>query len=349
MRRKKIVRFLLSILIGGFFLWLAFQNVDLGKLWEYFQTINYFWLLPFATATLLSHFFRALRWKLLITECQNPPRSPVLFSGVMVGYLFNYVFPRLGEISRSAYVGKRENLSVSNLVGTVILERAIDLACMFLLMATVFVYVIADLNILRSLFGGETIDWMTWLAQPRVILIGILVLAVALPLAYYLARFLVRLATKSNLLKPAADRIKKIIYMFVDGLLAIRKVKKWGRFLLYTLFIWVGYVLMTYFPFGMFDMHETYELGLLDALSVTVISSIGIALPSPGGVGTYHYFVKQALLVLFAVPAVTGLAFAIVLHGTMLILVVVSTPLIVLAERLWIKYSGSVNTVSNPG
>lgn len=345
MRKKKVLRFLISVAIGGLFLWLAFMNVEVGKLMEYFQTMNYVWLLPFALSTLLAHLFRALRWRLLISEHSNAPRKIVLFSGVMVGYLLNYVFPRLGEVSRSAYVGRRENLSISNLVGTVILERAIDLVCMFLLMTVVFIYVIADLNVLRRLFGGQTVDLMAWLVQPHVIVSGVIILALIIPLGYYVAKLSVRWGRKISFISPYVEKVQRLVRMFIDGLLAVRKVEHWGWFLLYTTLIWLGYVFMTYFPFGMFDMHETYNLGLLDALTVTIISSLGIALPSPGGVGTYHWFVKQALLVLFMVPAVTGLAYALVLHGVMFILVVVSTPLIILFERLWLKDSATLEAL----
>jgi hypothetical protein len=51
-----------------------------------------------------------------------------------------------------------------------------------------------------------------------------------------------------------------------------------------------------------------------------------MAIPSPAGLGTYEYFVKKTLVVLFAVPAVTGFAYAVVTHAFTIILVIIFTP-----------------------
>ena len=122
--------------------------------------------------------------------------------------------------------------------------------------------------------------------------------------------------------------------MFKDGILSAREVKNWWLFVLYTILMWSCYTLMTYIPFWMFNMQDVYHLNLLDALVITVISAIGIAIPSPGGIGTYHYLVKQSLLVLFAVPAVTGLAYATITHASMVIFVAIITPIFLFFDKL---------------
>jgi hypothetical protein len=84
---------------------------------------------------------------------------------------------------------------------------------------------------------------------------------------------------------------------------------------------------MAYIPFYMFSMQETYNLGLADATTLMILASIGVVLPSPGAIGTYHWFVKQTLLVLFGVPETIGLAYAFVTHSAMLLIVIGGTPL----------------------
>jgi len=91
--------------------------------------------------------------------------------------------------------------------------------------------------------------------------------------------------------------------------------------------IWWCYILMSYIPFWMFNMQHVYGLGILQAVTITVVSSIGIAIPSPAGLGTYEYFVKKTLVVLFSVPAVTGLAYATITHATTILMVVIFTPI----------------------
>lgn len=342
---KKSAKILLSIAIATLFLWLAFKDIRIDKLLTYLQNISYTWLLPFIPSTLLAHYFRSERWRLVLEEENYTANRLTLFAGVMFGYTMNYVFPRAGEISRSVYVARKEDLSSTSLVGTVIVERIIDMISMLMIMAFVTIYIIADVDMLRQIFGEGTIDWLQQFTRWQVVVKYFLYAVIFAVLLYGLIKLLDKAADRVQFLGTIRDKFQHFNRMLIQGFLAIRNVEQWGLFLLYTVLIWIGYVCMTYFPFWMFDLQNTYDLGLVEALTVTVISSIGIILPSPGGVGTYHYFVKQALLILFAVPAVTGLAYAIVTHAMMLILVVVSTGIILLLDK-WLS-TGTVVNISD--
>lgn len=321
-------------MLGGLFLWLAFRNVRLQEVLEYAEHMQFGWILPFAIAALCSHVFRAERWRLLIEHDKKELDRITLITGVLVGYLMNIVGPRLGEVSRPLYVAKKENLSTSKLMGTIVLERIIDVVVMALLMIVVSVYLISDVNLLSKIFGKQTIDFLTnqsglgtygWVAL-FVVLIG--------GAAYLGMKFVLYLGTKFEGLQKWIFRAKKAYIMFKDGVLSARKVERWWLFITYTALIWFCYTLMTYIPFWMFDMQSHFGLDLLDALVITVISAIGIAIPSPGGIGTYHYFVKQSLLVLFAVPAVTGIAYATITHASMVIFVACITPIFLFIDKL---------------
>jgi len=340
---KKWFKILLSIGLGGLFLWLAFRNVNFHDLGRHLDHITYWWILPFILVTLFSHYCRAERWRLLIEEEDVKPNRMTLYAGVMFGYLLNLIFPRLGEVSRPMYVAKRENLSSSNLIGTIILERVIDLLSMGILMFIVAVYVIADTNLLRQIFGNATVSFFQNIFQVSHILYLIGGLAGLGILGYLIIKLVGLLGNRYEIVAKFIDKIQQFNRMFVDGLLAIRKVKNWGAFIGFTVLIWFNYILMTYIPFWMFHMQSTYDLGLLEALTVTVISAVGIAIPTPGGIGTYHYFVKQALLILFAVPAVTGLAYATVTHATMSLIIIIFTPIFMLID----KFKGA-NPSKNP-
>lgn len=330
---KRLLKIGLALSLGALFMWLAFRNVRLQEVWEYAQNIQFGWLLPFAVSALFSHVFRAERWRLFIEQDKKELDRVTLISGVLVGYLMNIVGPRFGEVSRPVYVAKKEGLSSSKLMGTIVLERVIDIVVLAFLMMVVSVYVIADMNLLRQIFGDETINFLTnesslltygWVALLLILLAGLGFLAI---------KFILFLGTKFELLQQWIDKAKEALLMFKDGLLAAREVERWGLFIVYTGLIWLCYTLMTYIPFWMFDMQEVYNLDMLDALVITVISAIGIAIPSPGGIGTYHYFVKQSLLVLFAVPAVTGIAYATVTHGVMVIFVASITPIFLFIDK----------------
>ena len=330
---KRLLKIGLALLLGGLFLWLAFRNVRLQEVWDYAQNIQFGWILPFAISAFCSHVFRALRWRLLIEHDKKNLDRVTLISGVLVGYLMNLVGPRLGEVSRPMYVAKKEDLSTSKLMGTIVLERIFDILVMIFLMGMVSVYLISDLSLLKQIFGDETINFLT--NESSLLTYGwvFLFLLVVAFVGYLLLRFILYLGTQFELLQGWIDSAKEALVMFKDGVLSARKVERWWLFLLYTVLIWFCYTLMTYIPFWMFDMQEVYNLDMLDAVVITVISAIGIAIPVPGGLGTYHYFVKQSLLVLYAVPAVTGIAYATVTHASMVIFVASITPFVLFVDK----------------
>ncbi|MDX1637366.1 MAG: lysylphosphatidylglycerol synthase transmembrane domain-containing protein [Balneolaceae bacterium] len=323
-----------TLAIGGIFLWLAFRNVALREVWEYAQRISFGWVLPITVIAVISHYLRAERWKLLIEHDKKNLDRFTLFSGVMAGYMLNLVFPRLGEVTRPVYVAKREELSSSKLLGTIVLERAIDIGVMAFLMVIVSVYLITDPSLLSQIFGQQTVELFR--SGMRIEGVFWLLLAVAVVTGLVITgwKLLVFAGSKIEWLGYWVERIRDLIKLFWEGLASARKVKRWWLFVLLTVMIWTGYTLMSYIPFWMFDMQSAYELTFLDALVVTVISAIGIAIPSPGGLGTYHYFVKQTLLILFAVPAVTGIAYATITHAAMVLMVTTITPVLLAIDKL---------------
>lgn len=331
---KRYLKIGLALSLGALFLWLAFRNVRLQEMFEYAKRMQFGWIIPFTIAALFSHIFRAERWRLLIEHDKKELDRITLISGVLVGYLMNLVGPRLGEVSRPVYVAKKEELSSSKLMGTIVLERIIDVVVMAFLMGIVSVYIIADVGLLGRIFGDQTIAFFT--NQPGILTYawGALFILLMVAGGYLVLKFILFLGTKFQKLQAWIDRAREALRMFKDGVLSARKVERWGLFITYTAMIWLCYTLMTYIPFWMFDMQEAYNLDMLDALVITVISAIGIAIPSPGGLGTYHYFVKQSLLVLFAVPAVTGIAYATITHAAMVIFVSSITPIFLFVDKL---------------
>ncbi|MEX0773661.1 MAG: lysylphosphatidylglycerol synthase transmembrane domain-containing protein [Balneolales bacterium] len=326
--RSTIRNILLSLLVGGVFFWLAIRNVPLETLFDYMQGISYWWILPYALVALGSHYIRAERWRLLIRDENINPSRNTLFAGVMFGYLVNYAVPRLGEITRCVYAAKKEDLSGTNLIGTVILERVIDMLVVMLLIGFVALVVISDTEALTKLFGEETLTLIRSVLQLETLLYGFGGLIIAIWLGYLSVRLIRQSALNRPWMENVITRLRGFVITFVDGLLAIRRVRQWPYFIGLTLLIWLGYVVMAYIPFFVFNLHEDFGLGFTEALVIMTISTIGVALPSPGGIGTYHWFVRQGLLVLYGVPVAVGFAYAFVTHAVMMGIVLISSPII---------------------
>src|SRR5688572_26985589 len=73
---------------------------------------NYWLVLPVVIMSLLSHYSRALRWKLLMEPLGYKPATKNVFAVTMVGYLANAAVPRLGEVLRCTFLGRYENMKV---------------------------------------------------------------------------------------------------------------------------------------------------------------------------------------------------------------------------------------------
>jgi glycosyltransferase 2 family protein len=89
----------------------------------------------------------------------------------MVGYMLNYVFPRLGEVSRPVYVARQLKLSTGNLLGTIVLERIIDLTCLVFFLFLIAFYYVSDIEIISRIFGTENWTSDIYIIIPALILI----------------------------------------------------------------------------------------------------------------------------------------------------------------------------------
>jgi len=330
---NKYLRFIVSILIAAVFLWLALRDVSFHDLRLTMGKLTYFWLLPYLLVSLMSHYLRAERWKQLIEQDGIRTSRMTLFTGVMLGYMVNYAVPRLGEVSRSVFVGNREQISRTKLMGTVVLERVLDLVVMLVLVVFVVVYLLTDYRQIIPLFGSETARWVqSLMSLNSALIIAILALA-AIAALYLIYRLMLLLRRWFPSLQKMFRFLADISAKFTQGLISIKDVKNWPLFILLTAAIWFCYVLMTYIPFTAFDLHTEYGLGMREALVITMVSALGVALPSPGGIGTYHWFVSRSMLLFFAVPEAEGVAYAIVTHLVMMIIILVATPMLLAASR----------------
>lgn len=311
MAGRRLLNIALSILVATLLLYLAFRNVDLASLREQMVQIRFGWAIPFIVALIISHWLRALRWELYLPEMERRPPRITLFTGVMIGYMMNYVFPRLGEVSRPLFVARQTGESGSSLLGTIVLERVIDLVFLILFLVVISVWFISDGRLMAEIFGTEHWSLSIWLALP--------VVAAALFLMIWGGGRVLNHLRRREEPHPLAEKVLEGVSLFGDGVLAIRRLERWGLFILYTAGIWIGYTLMAWLPFQMLDLHEQFGLGLVESMVVTTISAVGVVVPTPGGIGSYHLFIQQTLWLLYQVPLVSGLTYATVTHAATLL------------------------------
>lgn len=333
MTGKKLLKIAGSILLGVLFMWLAFREVEFSEVLDSARGMRLWWIFPFTIATLFAHYVRALRWKMLFTDREKTPSKLTLYTGVMFGYLVNIPLPRVGEVARPVYVAQQVGESNSKIIGTIVLERVVDLLGMLLLMAFVVVFLIADPQVLSRLFGIDITDPGTQMELVFTLLKYGGIALLGLGIIYWLFK-LASERTEGRIFEIVV-KIQKVIRTFVDGLLAVRELKNWPLFIFHSALIWALYIFMTYAGFWMFDMQTEFGLGFTEAVVLTVVSAVGLSIPTPGGIGSYHLFITKSLFIFYAVPEATGLAYATIAHAATLVIIFIASPTLLVFDKFF--------------
>lgn len=115
-----------GVAISAACLYVVLQVVNLGQTSEILARANWSFAILALAATWADIAVRTVRWQVLLAPLQDVALSRVL-AYMLVGYLANNVLPaRAGELVRSHYVGDRENVSRASVVGTIVIERLLD-------------------------------------------------------------------------------------------------------------------------------------------------------------------------------------------------------------------------------
>lgn len=314
--KRRFLNIALSVAVGLLFLWLAFRNIELAELWGQIKNVSYSWLPFFLFFMTLSHMLRAERWLLLLPEKDQKANRSTLFAGVMLGYVVNNILPRLGEISRPVYVAQKTKASTGNLVGTIVAERLFDIFVLFMMVVFALFVLVNDPAVLQALFGIQ--QWVFWHYLIIPALFTGLIISVWL---FY--KIIVQIEKKHSFKNPVISKMISSARSFGEGMVSLKKVKNWPLFLILTTGIWGGYIMMTYLAFYMLDLQQLFDLNLLDGILLTIISSVGVSIPVPGGIGSFHLLMQQGMHLFYEIPLSVALTYATVVHGVTFVFVFV--------------------------
>ncbi len=324
MSRKTLVtilKYVLGLGLGVLLMWLCMKGIDFDKVEEGFRDANYLWVAAGLVIALLSHWYRAVRWRLLIEAAGHKSNTWNLFCSIMVSYLVNQATGRLGEVTRATMTAKSEKIPLAVSFGTMVTDRVFDVIALGLLVVGVFIFQFRQIMaIMDRAFAGSdpataaNADVFPW----KWILVGVMVLGLLLVLIFW--QRLMKIALFAKGVQFAKD-----IWLSIKS---VTRMKQPWYFLLLTVLIWVCYILMTFLVF--FALKDTEGLSFVFAITAFTMGGIGMVLPSPGGIGTYHF----AIIMSFAAYAssfgwteehakVVGTNIAFIIHTSQFIMMVV--------------------------
>ena len=220
--------------------------------------------------------------------------------------------PRIGEISKCVALGRKENIPVNQLIGTVLIERTIDLISLLVIMIimlfvdgkTLGPFLVDNVYIplqqkLASVFGFPWIFWILLTAM------GITFLFIIYSSQKKLRKF--------RFFAKIFDAGTGIMH----GLKTVARIRRKGEFIFHTFFIWGNYILMTWVV--VFAVKSTSGLGLSDGIFLLVIGGLAMSAPVQSGLGAFHFIVSRGLLVVYGVSLEDGLVYAILAHESQII------------------------------
>lgn len=311
---KSILGFVIPLLLSVALLYYIYSEENWDEQLAYIKNANFFWLLLPVLVALLSNFFRALRWKMLIKASGMEVSLTNSFLAVLVGYFANFVLPRAGEVAKCGVLKKYSGLSFTTALGTVVTERIFDVIMTAIILMLAFVL---EFGMLSSLVEDADLPskLLSIITNPFVIAILII----------FTVTFLVflKFRNQSKLYAKGKESLRK----FKLGMLSAKDVDNKFLFAFYSVGIFACYYLMLHFSFWAFDF--TKDISFSQGLVIYVMGALGIIAPVQGGIGAWHFMTIQALVFYLGDGiASEAKAFALSVHSVQTILVYIGCGII---------------------
>ncbi|MCW3126073.1 MAG: hypothetical protein JWO03_1731 [Bacteroidetes bacterium] len=296
-----VLKLIISLGLGALIVWLTVRQLtaaDIEVVKGVFRRTKYIWVILGASVGMLSNVARAERWKMLLNSVgYHPRRSNVIYS-VFVMYAGNLIFPRLGEVSRCTLLYKTDNVPVDKSIGTMVLERVVDVVCMLLIgaVALILQYDLLMKFLNEKFLSHLSFDTSKYTSSYFILFIAILLVALISVFIYLFFKM------RSH---PFVVKLEGFVRGMIDGLLSIRKLQNPLLFIFYSIVIWGMYTAMIVICYN--SLPETSSVGAISGFAIVFFGGIAFIV-SQGGIGAYPPIVGL-VLVLYGVPYEVGFAF----------------------------------------
>ncbi|MBP8137475.1 MAG: flippase-like domain-containing protein [Candidatus Eisenbacteria bacterium] len=271
---KRAIQLAVAMAISAVCVWVSMKEVDIGLVTTALRNANRGGFVAVMVITIFAFWVRAIRWNYFLRTDKKVPLLN-LFSATMIGFMANNVLPfRLGEFIRPWALARREGLSKSMLIATVVVERVVDM----LTLLTIFGIALMVAPISEDTAAGKMVQ-----GGARILLtlsVALTVFVVAAERNRKLAQTMVEMLPKN-----IQGRVAKLLDRFLDGFALFRDFGKlvqvfalsFGMFGCFAVALWI-----TAWSLGI-------ALPWYAGLVMLVVTAIGIMVPAaPGYVGTLN-------------------------------------------------------------
>lgn len=301
MPRNFLVRAVGGVAVSIVALWLVLRSVDLQETADVLRTADWRWIAAVAAFLCIDLAIRTLRWQRLLAPIAAVPYGHTL-GYLLAGYLANNVLPaRIGELVRSHYAGDREGMSRSTTLGTIVVERIVDLVTVVAI-ASVAILVLSVRGIVASaVLAGVAVA-------------GLLAVGLAIGIAAHRLPGAERIATRAE----RYPRVRAAVARLRDGLRVAGRPRTLAEALLLSAIAW-GATILAFAAAG-----QSVDVQLTIGQAALLASGVALASAIPAGPASLGTFELAAVEIGKAIGVSSSEAFAIGLIAHVSILVVTS-------------------------
>ncbi|MBU3678350.1 MAG: flippase-like domain-containing protein [Candidatus Kapabacteria bacterium] len=320
---------LILVVLTGSYLINGTSAADLDLMMNSIGRLNYGWVIVALLTGIVAHVARALRWEILLRPSGAKVSLSSSFNAVMIGYAANAIVPRAGELARPLVLAQRARIPAETSIGSVVVERVIDV--LTLLAGIFIVMTYAQNELVTTLLRMQGAAPTTFAAADTQSTITSLFLILALLAAVVVIVVFTRAgeaiigATLGKVHQKSASSIQGALHRLRDGLSSVRQPRLLIPITLFTLAIWALYIITTWSALMAMPYAATVSAGLADATLLLMILALAVTIaPTPGAIGVYHVAAQISLVSLFGATPAEGFVFAmiswIVNQGTALLI-----------------------------
>ncbi len=304
---RRHVRTIVASLIGAGLMAFVLRAADLARVADAVLSARLDLIGLAVLAMVVTYVARAVRWCHLLEPLGSVRLAAALRATVM-GFAATAILPgRVGEILRPYVLARRERLSVSAAIGTVVLERLLDLAVILAIFGLSVLFFDPPPGVEA---GGLLPALRAGAAVAAAFGLGALVLAGAAATSPAAAG---RQVARLTAVLPGgfSRRLAQLSHRFSEGLGVMRRPGPLVWSAVWTIVVWVSITAGLWLVSAAFGI----DASPAGAGIVLLLVALGVAVPTPAGVGGYHAAFQVGATVLFAATAEKAVGAGLVAHA----------------------------------
>ncbi|HEX6098200.1 MAG TPA: lysylphosphatidylglycerol synthase transmembrane domain-containing protein [Thermoanaerobaculia bacterium] len=315
---KRILQIAVIAALTVFFLWLFLRNANLREVAAILGRTAVHWVVIGLIANVAALILRTIRWRTLLDPDDPPPFYATFFANA-VGYMSSIVLPiRASDFARPALLSRRTSHRFSGAIGTILVERILDLTSILLMFVT--------FAALRWNEFSHDPDIAAWFYIVRAGAIASAVILTALwgfIIGLRISRETVR-RMHEWLGRFLPRRLRESWMHFFDTFTETLGITQHPRALVQVLLCTIGTwaCLTSQFWFATMAVHQ--HLPYDASFFVTGVTTVGLAIPTPGGIGGFHKACQLVLTRFYGFSVDSSVAVAVLFHviGTLPVLTI---------------------------